>query len=618
MKDNSFLYFTKDEVIEKIDIDPRLVDSFKRVMIKLQEYFDANDYTLDRNYKEYIKRFLIDSGNENLRLYINSLDNPNVGGFYSRDNNEICINENRLEKSKDSLDATMCHEFIHFLVMHRLVKEKSESSIRNGGFVNEALTEMLTQQMYHNSRAYDAQVAMQKYANLLSGKVNNYKMFLNGYIDSRYPSHDWENYMSAVNRFQDDFNKKGYINLCEAQNNENFISAQRRLISLFIRPNNDKTFDEYLSCIEKILDRPVDDLEYVNSVIDTLDNSLIRGMRLNKPLYVSILKDKLSEVRELLLKSREYDGKDIYWFELLDRKIGIDKNFNFYGDLNKVVRSWDPKERKFTISLDGEKVELNVDTINYSETKDYIQQRINQISKYFSKTSERDLMMINSINQDFIRLERFSLPKMGNKRKSPTNIYVLVCKNKLMILNNCVQIGIINNIDINEFIGMTSNNPKEALIYARKIANIGMGTTFSILTPLFLNNLAISEFSDTLPLDEIDLEKLISEYGVDISLYDDLDELKSEVIKMYAKNKFDKLSQAEKQSFIDKVVSKHEKFVVSNYDGNIDVSLLFGDEYVCAYQAKREVLLDKNGYGLYNQFYEELLLQNNIDEVKQR
>ena len=73
MEDTSFLSFTEDSIIDKIDIDPRLIDSFKRVMKKIQEYFNANGYTSQRNYKEYLERFLLNSGEQNMRFYVNKI-----------------------------------------------------------------------------------------------------------------------------------------------------------------------------------------------------------------------------------------------------------------------------------------------------------------------------------------------------------------------------------------------------------------------------------------------------------------------------------------------------------------------------------------------------------------
>ena len=50
MEDKSFLYYTQDEIIDKLDIDPRLIEPFKRVMHKIQEYFNAHGYTQERDY----------------------------------------------------------------------------------------------------------------------------------------------------------------------------------------------------------------------------------------------------------------------------------------------------------------------------------------------------------------------------------------------------------------------------------------------------------------------------------------------------------------------------------------------------------------------------------------
>ena len=45
MNDKSFLELTNEEILSKIKIDPRLREPFKRVMQKMQAYFNANGYT---------------------------------------------------------------------------------------------------------------------------------------------------------------------------------------------------------------------------------------------------------------------------------------------------------------------------------------------------------------------------------------------------------------------------------------------------------------------------------------------------------------------------------------------------------------------------------------------
>ena len=58
MKDKSFLNLITDENMSKINIDPRLIESFKRVMNTIQEYFNANGYTEQRDYQAFFNEYL--------------------------------------------------------------------------------------------------------------------------------------------------------------------------------------------------------------------------------------------------------------------------------------------------------------------------------------------------------------------------------------------------------------------------------------------------------------------------------------------------------------------------------------------------------------------------------
>lgn len=234
MEDKSFLYLTNDDILSKINIDPRLIDSFKRVMEKMQDYFNANGYTSERNYQEFFEKYLLNSRKNNFKIYADKISEKNLLGFYCKSRNEIRIQENLLNSDNEILDHTLCHEYIHFIVHHSLESDKSEFEIYKGGFIDEALTEMLTQQIFPKYKSYDPQVSMQKFANILSGQINRYSQFLNGGIDVQRGSYAWNSYVSSVNKFQDEFKKNGNMSLNEAKTNPNYIDAQRKLIELFI------------------------------------------------------------------------------------------------------------------------------------------------------------------------------------------------------------------------------------------------------------------------------------------------------------------------------------------------------------------------------------------------
>lgn len=604
--DNSFIYFTTPEVLSKIDIDPRLEESFKRVMKKIQEYFNVNDYVSRRNYKEYLEKHLLKSGDKNFRFYINRIDQKGVNGFYNKFKSEICINENMLLLRPDNLDATLCHEFIHFLVMHELIQGKAEPDIIGGGFINESLTEMLTQQIYPNSNAYDAQVAMQKFVNMVSGNQNNFQKFLEGYIDARYCSSDWENYRHNVNEFQKDFNAKGYINLQEAQTNKNLIEAQRKIISLYLKPTENKSIEQYIDAINKLIDRPIKDSEYINDkVISNMDNIMIKNIGSDNKEINAFLQQKLVELRQKILELKNAKG---YEFEIAGRKIQIDSNYNLYGNLrglNGFLKQWDPQTGIITISYNGEKVELNVNKINFHQKEEAIVQQISQLSNYFSNTSSKDLNMISyatKLNEGLTKIEKFQLPVIG--KKSNKIIYIATYNKKIVVLNDVQQLSNIKNVELNKFIGMTSTNQSAAAIYFEKIGQISNGITFSFLSSKQIRSQAISTYASELMsnISVADLKKAIIEYKQSEDFYDATEEeIEEEAIQIVAERQFPSLLPEQARKYFNNVIDTNFKFVVSSKDGKITVSTLHGTKNQTAFVGKSNILFDIEGKGMYNE-----------------
>ncbi len=612
MEDASFIYFTDDSILEKIDIDPRLVDSFKRVINKIQSYFNANGYTAERNYKEYLEEFLLNSSEKNLRFYVNKIEPANVVGFYDKEKHEICINVNRLNRSTETLDATLCHEFIHFLVMHALEVGKADPDIIQGGFINEALTEMLTQQMYPTSRAYDAQVAMQKFANLVSGNTNNFRRFLRGNIDARYCSPDWENFREHANGFQNDFEKAGYITLAQAQTNDNFIKAQRRLISLFIRPYGQKSIDEYIDSIKKLIDRPVQDSEFIhNTIVAQLDKTLISSLRIKDANLQAFLLKKLQELKRQIVIVKQNNGKLVYEFEFEGKKLAFDSSYHLYGNLVGVSRVWNQRAGIMTLEMNGNKLNLNVNEIDFHASERNHIQKIKELSRYFAKESSRDLSYISQASKEngkLMRLEKFTIPVFVPKTKS-MDIYVATYKDRIVILDNASKIGNIENLTLNKYIGMTSNDPNVAAIYADKIGIITKGTILSTLGAKAIEkrakDLYIHQLEDLLSQEQIN--QLIASYKNREDFFEDTEEnIRYNAVSLFAEKEFESLSDEEKNQLFETAIKQSTKFVISTKDGKIDVSYVFGDRHPVAYQGNCEVLYDSKRIGMYNEVYDSI------------
>lgn len=618
MEDKSFLYFLQDDFINKIDIDPRLVPSFKRILTKIQNYFNANNYTKERNYQEFLEKNLLNSSLNNMRFYVGKIEKKGVSGFYNKSRNEICINENQLNLSTDTLDSTLCHEFIHFLVMHDLIPSQAEPEIINGGFINEALTEMLTQKMYPNSNAYDAQVALHKYANLLSDEVNNYSRFLKGFVDARRSTPDWINYVAYANEFQKDFSKQGYISLALAQTNKNFIEAQRHLLNLFIKPNVKKSFDEYIDCIKKLSKRVVSDNEYVNQMIKNLDQTMVESIKLKDNKLNELLLNKLAEIRSLVLQLEKYKGNQVYEFEIADRKLAINENLNIFGNLIGVVCNFNPNNKTMTLNYNNDVVTLNLNDIDFNQRNEKIQSQISKLSQCFDKDATSNITKILKAleQEELTKLEKFTLPQVGfPKRKAPYNIYVATYKDKVAVLNNYEPIGSIENISLNHFIGMTSRNSKVAAIQADKVGTIKNGIMFTTLVRSQIEAKAVSILASKLEkkLTQVEIEEAIRLYQAsDDYVEDDLEVVRNEALFYMAQKKFNMLPVVEQEQMVKQIKNESDKFVISLDKGETLVATILGDDLLTAFESSKQVLYDVNDLGLFNDLVGELKKDNTV------
>ena len=605
MVDESFMNFIKDTVISKINIDSRLIPSFKRVMEKIQNYFNDKGYVKDRNYQEYLEKYLINSKENNLKIEVKEITKKGVLGFYQKSQNRICINNTTL--NSDDLDATLCHEFIHFLVMHGLTKDNSDPEISQPGFINEALTEMLTRQMYPNSKGYDAQVAMQEYANILSNKVNNYNKFLKGVADARYASSDWLNYVSSANAFQKDFKEQGYIDLLEAQNNENYLKAQRYLINLFLKLNSSKNFALYVDCLDKLLSRPAIDDDYINQFIEKIDQNFLKQFNINDNRVTNFLIHKLKEVKELIKETKK---EPEYEFTFAGRKLSLDEKMNLKGNIININRQWSPKDKILKLSLNDEKLVLNIADINFNLKKEQIQNKIKELACYFNDNAKKDYQMLDHLfeePQNIIKVEKFILPNINDTKKTPPAIYLAFYPEKIVVLNNHNRLTEVENVPANKFIGVTSLNPQTGLTYSKSMDNIKNGVLYSALSPKQLDikviNYYAKKLKETLSKEEI-ATAIVKYQASDEFILDTEEEITNDALLFLAKEKFHSLNTTQQQQLRNRVIVNNERYIISNQDKDVNIYLLNGNQ---AYLADKQVLYDKKDLGIYNELIENLL-----------
>lgn len=627
MDDKSFINLISDENLEKINIDPMLIDSFKRVMKKLQAYFNANGYTSERDYQAFFNENLLnDDSSKNLSFYLN--DEPSkigANGFY--DGKRICIDKSRI-LDKDRIDHTLCHEFIHFLVMKNVINDKyADSTFKFGGFINEALTEMLTRQMYPDSGSYDPQVNMMDFANLLSDKENNYSLFLRGRIDARgYGGSSWNNFIKNVTLYQNKWNGTTF-RLMDAINDEYYIQAQRDLIESKISPHLISSFEDYIEKIDILNRRPVADNEFMESLFNRIDENMIRNLSLKNEKLQMFMRKKLKEYREMVSSSAKYKNNDIYEFEIAGHKIAIDKNRQLYGTTGiSYSASWNPNTSIYEIKIDNESIKLNINKIDFKKWQNDSLKRQDVIAKYFSKTAKDDVKAVSQVarTEGLIKLERFDIPPInsgGNKKSN--HVYVATYNDSIEILNNLYQVGVMENVNQAQYVGVTSLDPKNSAIYMNTLGKIKRGYVYSCFNQKYLQkqsiNLLKRKIMPTLSKEEI--SQIIENYKQS-SEYDEEDELTKEelqdfAINFFAKNRYYELLEDDRQNIFDTVVNSNQKYFVSVEDGKIDVSLLFGDKIVTAFRSNAETLINTKGNGLYNEQYDILVKDREIGQEKE-
>lgn len=612
VEDKSFIDLLTEENLSKIDIDPRLVDSFKRVTDKLQTYFNANGYTSQRDYKKFFEEYLFKDMDSKLRIRVS--DEPSkigAAGLYRHNQGitEIHIDETYLN-DEEYLDQVFCHEFIHFLAMRELDSvEYPDPEIKNGGFINEALTEMLTQQIYPNSNSYQPQVNMLKFANLLTGNVNNYSLFLRGKVDCKGGASAWNNFYASANAYQRSWADKGFL-MRDAINDSNYISAQRCIIQANISSHLISSFSDYRKWVSILQQRPVPDNDFIDKLFTDMDRSLVSNLGLKNENLKDIMYRQLSDYRQISSALSMYDGKDVYEFEIAGHKVAIDKDRNLYG-MGIYSSSWDPSTGIFKLKVGDENLELDINTIDFTKRKKELLEKQQTIPKYFSSTSKADVKSVEQVakKEGLVKLEKFTLPNVTGK-KNPTVVYVATYNDRIEILNNPAQIGELENINSAQYIGLTSTDLKVGAIYSKPLDSIDKGIVFSKINQKSLHSRTISllasKITPTLNKDKIteliEQYKQSDEYDVADNFTDkDLQEF---AISKYANIQYEKMSEEQKKALYDEIIKSNEQFVISMKDGKVDVSLLFGNKYVTAFKGQSELLVDTNGKGLYNEQFE--------------
>ena len=228
-KDTSFIELTKPKNLSKIRIQPILIPIFVNTMQRMQNYFNKHNYTKHFNYKELFKEFILtNDASKVLKIRADfSMNLNDNNGYYSSEMNEIILNGSLLELK--NIEFTLCHEFIHFITeqvfKRKMFKNSKNMKLYKNGFIKEALTEMLSMEIYpefSNITGYISLVKMMEFVNELSGSINHYQSFLLGYINIKVV--DWWKKTQIIKKYEEDF--LNFITVYYAERNSYYRMMQ--------------------------------------------------------------------------------------------------------------------------------------------------------------------------------------------------------------------------------------------------------------------------------------------------------------------------------------------------------------------------------------------------------
>lgn len=551
-----FKRIVSDENLPKINIDPRLVEPFKRVLENIQKYFDLNGYTKERDYYSFLKKYLIDGDFK--FVVLNNIEKY-VGGFYSKRNNMIAINEMFL--SSNQLESILCHEFFHFLSMHDCDYVHSNDFIKDNHvdyyveddltkFFNECWTESITRKIYPNSNGYISQIELFKFFTGITGFDMKAKEYLNGTVfsNSNLNSKSFS-FLEHTAKFQFKYTNAGFIPFKDAKLDTDYIISHRVLVDYLF--DQVKDYNGLCDALYKYHAFHVDcDMNYNNEKINSTFIRLINIMGIKDEELKRYLFDKLKNVSTLYYQKT---------------------NAEKFSDYDSVRR------------LDSEISKLSI----------YLDKKC--ISYY------NELCKAKKIDSNLRKLEAIVLPlEPYNKWKSKT-IYVATYDDSIVVLNNGELLGIENDINYSTFKGLTSNDESGAICFD-EIGSRPTSLSFSTVSKKELDHSMLSKYIQLLEKNYSNEQKkqIFDEYVSknNIVVIDDEDDILYDAIKEKAREEIANLTYQELQELKDMVLEEKDKFVLSVKDGDITAGILNGIKTV--YQSSKVTIYSDDGKGLLN------------------
>ncbi len=372
---NPFLDLLKEQNLNRIKIDKELIPIFKIVISKINDYFSENGLLNIRDWNSFFERFLITNNSEQIYIKLGKISENSepVGGEYSKEQKIIAINQ--INSSINALCSSLCHEFIHFLVMHD--SNSFNAKISDSSFFNEGMTEYLSGCIMGtgNSSYYFREYEMAEFYCKIT--KNPFAHFLNdqfAFSDDYYAP---INLIRSSEKFQND-NKL-----------DSYLSVQREIINngLDDYNMNSYSFEDFVNIVTIINQRPRFDGEYINYIFERIVNKYTENLNLSEQQKNGI-KDKLTTFCKVSNKYQLYGDNDVAEFLIDDLYIAFDKKGENYNDfpsdgIKKRGQIGFDGVNKITVIHKDKTYVINTDKMNCQNWKEVYDKMYNALKNEF-------------------------------------------------------------------------------------------------------------------------------------------------------------------------------------------------------------------------------------------
>jgi len=278
-----------------------------------------------------------------------------------------------------------------------------------------------------------------------------------------------------------------------ALQDKSYRSAQDYLISNFIVSHRIEDMDEYCENIDKLQNRPVKDDTYTSRTIESMQSAFLNGL---DPKAKEFLKGGLNKYNEIAEKLHDKESLKFFDFEHNGKTISFDKDKNikggyktFHGAFTQCQMKEDAiifenyvKDETGQNKIKNER-EFILSEIDFDKKKNDLVAHRDKILNYFNPNMKYDVKMSSDMPLDIVKLDKYTLPSVGKKRKKPEVVYLAHYQDRIEVMNfakqNCKELGDVENIQQNEYKGLVGEHTT-GLVWGEELCKIDYGKKFSI------------------------------------------------------------------------------------------------------------------------------------------